>query len=290
MTPRHTPSKAYKNLDFVESRDARMLRIMAEYQEAEKRLRDSGIEDTIVFFGSARTLSLEDAQEQLAQLQQDKKTPAEDIARATRDVEMSRYYEAARELAGRLTKWAKDLAREQHDPLQRFSVVTGGGPGIMEAANRGAEEAGGSTIGMNISLPFEQFPNEYISDGLAFEFHYFFIRKFWLVYLAKAAIIMPGGYGTLDEFMEILTLIQTEKIGRKFPIVLFGSKYWEKVIDFSHMAEFGTINPVDLDLFHVTDSVDEAFEWLTAELAAWAVDNPGGGFSVEAERIVSREA
>lgn len=266
-----------------------MLRIMAEYQEAEKRLRDSGIEDTIVFFGSARTLSRDDAQEQLTQLQKDKKTPAEDIARATRDVEMSSYYEAARELAGRLTKWAKDLALEQHDPLQRFSVVTGGGPGIMEAANRGAEEAGGSTIGMNISLPFEQYPNEYISDGLAFEFHYFFIRKFWLVYLAKAAIIMPGGYGTLDEFMEILTLIQTEKIGRKFPIVLFGSKYWEKVIDFSHMAEFGTINPVDLDLFHVTDSVDDAFDWLTAELAAWAVDNPGGGFTTEAEKIGPRE-
>jgi hypothetical protein len=283
--PRHTPVKAYKNTAFVESRDARMLRIMAEYMETEKRLREFGIEDTIVFFGSARTLSYEDAQSQLADLKKSKKSSAKEIAKAERDVEMSHYYEAARDLAGRLTKWARELADEKHDSRQRFSIVTGGGPGIMEAANRGAEEAGGSTIGMNISLPFEQYPNEHISDGLAFEFHYFFVRKFWLVYLAKAAIIMPGGYGTLDEFMEILTLVQTEKINRKFPIVLFGSKFWEKVIDFSQMAEFGTINPDDLDLFYITDSVEEAFEWLKKELMEWAVDNPGGGFTTTAEEV-----
>lgn len=229
--PRHMPVKAYKNPDFIDSRDARILRIQAEYLETEKRMREAGIEDTIVFFGSARTLPRQEAEENLAALAKKKKTPKKDIARAERDLEMSRYYEAARELAFRLTKWAEELAEEKHDPLQRFSIVTGGGPGIMEAANRGADEAGGSTIGMNISLPFEQYPNEYISDGLAMEFHYFFIRKFWLVYLAKAVVVMPGGYGTLDEFMEILTLVQTEKIRRKLPIVLFGSKYWSKIIE-----------------------------------------------------------
>lgn len=287
--PRHMPVKAYKNPDFIDSRDARILRIMAEYLETEKRMREAGIEDTIVFFGSARIQSREEAEEKLTALNKSKKAAKKDIVRAERAVEMSRYYEAARELAFRLTKWAEELALEKTDPLQRFSVVTGGGPGIMEAANRGAEEAGGSTIGMNISLPFEQYPNEYISDGLAMEFHYFFVRKFWLVYLAKAAVIMPGGYGTLDEFMEILTLVQTEKIRRKFPIVLFGSQYWSKIVEFGQMAEFGTIDKEDLDLFHITDSVDEAFDWLKAQLTEWAVDNPGAGLTTQVEVVGSRK-
>lgn len=287
--PRHMPVKAYKNADFIDSRDARILRIMAEYLETEKRMREAGIEDTVVFFGSARILSREDAEEQLAALKKKKKATEKELARAERNVEMSRYYEAARELAFRLTKWAEELALEKTDPMQRFSVVTGGGPGIMEAANRGAEEAGGSTIGMNISLPFEQYPNEYISDGLAMEFHYFFVRKFWLVYLAKAVIVMPGGYGTLDEFMEILTLVQTEKIRRKLPIVLFGSEYWSKIVEFGQMAEFGTIDKEDLDLFHITDSVDEAFDWLKAQLTEWAVDHPGAGLTTQVEVVGSRE-
>ncbi len=286
--PRHMPVKAYKNPDFIDSRDARILRIQAEYLETEKRMREAGIEDTIVFFGSARTLPREDAEKELAAVKKNKASK-EDIARAERDLEMSRYYEAARELAFRLTKWAEELAAEKHDPLQRFSVVTGGGPGIMEAANRGAAEAGGSTIGMNISLPFEQYPNEYISDGLAMEFHYFFIRKFWLVYLAKAVIVMPGGYGTLDEFMEILTLVQTEKIRRKLPIVLFGSKFWSKIIEFGQMAEFGTIDREDLNLFHISDSVDEAFDWLKARLSEWAVDHPGAGLTTQVEVVGSRK-
>ena len=287
--PRHAPQKAYENADFLNSRDARVLRILAEYMEPEKRLREAGIEDTIVFFGSARTPSRDQAAARLAAVGKNKDASADEIERAERDLSMSRYYEAARELAYRLTKWAEALAIEQQDPLQRFSVVTGGGPGIMEAANRGAEEAGGSTIGMNISLPFEQSPNECISDGLAIEFHYFFVRKFWLVYLAKAAIIMPGGFGTLDEFMEILTLVQTGKIRRKLPIVLFGSTYWEKIVDFSRMAEFGTINREDLDLFHISDSVDEAFDWLTAQLSEWAVDHPGAGLTTQVEPVGSPE-
>ncbi|NKB59864.1 MAG: TIGR00730 family Rossman fold protein [Alphaproteobacteria bacterium] len=283
--PRHMPDKAFKNPDFVNSRDGRVMRIMAEYLEPQKRLRDAGIEDTIVFFGSARTPALDDATGALAALRETPDTPPEVIARAERGVEMAKYYEAARELSYKLTEWAAELARAQGDSGHRFSVVTGGGPGIMEAANRGAAEAGGSTIGMNISLPFEQYPNEYISDGLAFEFHYFFMRKFWLVYLAKAAVVMPGGFGTLDEFMEVLTLVQTEKIRRDLPIILFGSEYWRNIVEFEPMAEFGTIDLTDLDLFHITDSVDDAFEWLKDQLSGWAVDNPGAGLTTDVEIV-----
>jgi uncharacterized protein (TIGR00730 family) len=281
--PRHMPDRAIRNADFVNSRDARVMRIMAEYLEPEKRLREAGIEDTVVFFGSARIKARKDAEAALKALPTD--ASANDLKRAERTAEMSKYYEAARELASRLTSWAQELGGNGRGSGQRFSVVTGGGPGIMEAANRGAEEAGGTTIGMNISLPFEQYPNEYISDGLAFEFHYFFMRKFWLVYMAKAAVIMPGGFGTLDEFMEVLTLVQTDKIRRKLPIVLFGGEYWGKIVEFEPMAEFGTINLSDTDLFHITDSVDEAFDWLKAELLEWAVDHPGAGMTAELEKI-----
>ena len=283
--PRHMPPKAFNNAEFVNGRDGRVMRIMAEYLEPQKRLREAGIEDTIVFFGSARTLSRSDAQQALSTLREKGDAPSEDILRAERGLEMSRYYESARELAYRLTKWAEELARRQNVAGNRFSVVTGGGPGIMEAANRGADEAGGSTIGMNISLPFEQYPNEYISDGLAFEFHYFFMRKFWLVYLAKAAVVMPGGFGTLDEFMELLTLVQTEKIRRKLPIVLFGSQYWANIVKFEPMAEFGTIDKSDLELFHITDCVDDAFEWLKTQLSEWAVDHPGAGLTTDVEKV-----
>ncbi len=281
--PRHMPKKAFKNPDFVNSRDGRIMRIMAEYLEPQKRLREAGIDDTVVFFGSARTPARDDAEYALTALRNASDTPPDALARAERQVEMSHYYEAARELAYKLTEWAAELERAQGGRGHRFSVVTGGGPGIMEAANRGAAEAGGSTIGMNISLPFEQYPNEYISDGLAFEFHYFFMRKFWLVYLAKAAVVMPGGFGTLDEFMEVLTLVQTGKIRRKLPIVLFGNAYWKKIVKFEPMAEFGTIDLDDLDLFHITDSVDDAFTWLKTQLSEWAVDHPGAGLTTDVE-------
>ncbi len=286
--PRHMPSKAYENNEFVNSRDARVLRIMAEYLEPQTSLSNAGIEDTIVFFGSARTLSKGAAERALDELVKNGASK-DDITRAERAVQMSVYYEAARELSHQLTKWAAELSAERGGVGQRFSVVTGGGPGIMEAANRGASEAGGSTIGMNISLPFEQYPNEYISDGLAFEFHYFFMRKFWLAYLAKAAVVMPGGFGTLDEFMELLTLVQTEKIRRKLPIVLFGSEYWNKIVEFEPMAEFGTIDREDLNLFHITDSVDDAFNWLKAQLSEWAVDHPGAGLTAQVEKVGSRD-
>ena len=288
--PRHMPDKAYENANFINSRDARVIRIMAEYLEPQKRLRDAGIEDTIVFFGSARTPAREDAERALADLREKSDAAPADIVLAERGLEMSRYYEAARSLSHTLTEWAAALCEANGDPGQRFSVVTGGGPGIMEAANRGASEAGGSTIGMNISLPFEQYPNEYISDGLAFEFHYFFMRKFWMVYLAKAAVVMPGGFGTLDEFTEVPTLIQTEKIRRKLPILLFGKDYWERIISFEPMAEFGTIDRDDLALFHISDSVEESFDWLKDQLAEWAVDHPGGGLTTDVEmfRLLDR--
>lgn len=283
--PRHMPDKAYKNDRFLDSRDGRVMRIMAEYLEPQKRLREAGIEDTIVFFGSARTLPQALAAERLAALKADNNADAAAIATAERAVEMSRYYEAAREISYRLTKWAAALSSSEGASGHRFSVVTGGGPGIMEAANRGAAEAGGSTIGMNISLPFEQYPNEYISEGLAFEFHYFFMRKFWLVYMAKAAVVMPGGFGTLDEFMEILTLVQTGKLRRKLPLLLFGSEYWRKIMQLEMMADYGTINIEDLTLFHVTDSIDEACDWLQNQLAEWAVGHPGAGLTDKVEHV-----
>jgi uncharacterized protein (TIGR00730 family) len=210
---------------------------------------------------------------------------AKAIAQAERALDMSAYYEASRELAFRLTQWSREFGGNSDEQNQRFSIVTGGGAGIMEAANRGATEAGGQTIGMNISLPNEQNPNDYISDELAFEFHYFFMRKFWLVYMAKAAVVMPGGFGTLDEFTEILTLVQTGKILRKLPILLFGAAYWEKVLSLEPMVEFGMIDDLDPNLFHVTDSVDDAFYWLKAQLLEWAVDHPGGGLTRDVEKI-----
>ena len=283
--PRHKPEKAFKNMDFLNSRDARVVRIMAEYLEPEKRLRDAGIEDTVVFFGSARTLPEEEAEKQLAALKKDNSATQQQIEQAERNRAMSHYYEATRELAYKLTLWAEELVKDVDELGHRFSVVTGGGPGIMEAANRGAHEAGGSTIGMNISLPFEQYPNDYIAEGLAFEFHYFFMRKFWMVYLAKAAVVMPGGFGTLDEFMEVLTLVQTEKIRRKLPIVLFGSDYWSKILKLEPMAEYATIDLEDMDLFYVTDSVDEALQWLQSQLSEWAVDNPGAGLTPAQEKV-----
>lgn len=250
--------KAYKNEAFMGSPHARMLRILAEYSEPESRFRELKVRDTIVIFGSARIPSRETALAELAAA----KAQGGDIARAERRLEMSKYYEATRQLAGRLTTWSKSL--EGTD--RRFVVCSGGGPGIMEAANRGASEARGDNIGLNISLPFEQNDNPYITRRLSFEFHYFFMRKFWFSYLAKAMIVMPGGFGTLDEMFEVLTLVQTLKIKKKLPMVVFGREYWNKVLHLEPMVEAGTISREDLDLFFMTDSVDEAYEYLVGWL------------------------
>jgi uncharacterized protein (TIGR00730 family) len=259
MSPsRYRAEKAYKNLDFINSPDARAIRILSEYLEPATRFREFKIKDTVVFFGSARVPSPEESEAALAAA----KESGEGVAEAERGAEMVKYYEATRELARRLTEWSKSLEGSG----RRFVVCSGGGPGIMEAANRGASEAAGENIGLNISLPFEQSENPYITHRLSLEFHYFFLRKFWFNYLAKAIVVMPGGFGTMDEFMETVTLIQTLKVKRALPLVLFGTEYWSKVINFEPMVEFGMISPKDVDLFFRTDSVDEAYDYLVAGL------------------------
>ena len=269
MTEKHIwPVKAYSNDAFLDSREARPLRIMSEYIEPYTRFEEFQIADTIVFFGSARTLSRKDAKKEL----RDAMKRGSGVKAAKRKLEMSRYYEEARELAKRLTKWSKNLEMG----TRRFVVCTGGGPGIMEAANRGASEAKGINIGLNIAIPFEQEDNPYITRELAFEFNYFFMRKFWFTYLAKALIIFPGGFGTMDEFFELMTLIQTRKLQKKMPIVLYGAEYWGEVINFDAMVRHDVIDAADLDLFIHADTVDQAFEHITKELTESAVEEPGG--------------
>jgi len=265
--PTHRQPKAYQDTRFLQSRDARALRILAEYLEPLYRFQRHNVQDTIVFMGSARLRSEQAAKAALTKA----KRAGDDIEAAETALRLSIYYEAARELAHRLTEWSKKLDRDE----RRFVVCTGGGPGIMEAANRGAAEAKGLNVGLTISIPDEEFDNPYISRELHFYFHYFFMRKFWFVYLAKAVVLFPGGYGTLDELFEILTLVQTRKTRKRMPIVLFGTKYWDEVINFDALVKYGTIGPRDLDLFHRTDSVDEAYDIITRGLAENALGSPG---------------
>ena len=259
---------AYHNQEFLESTDARPIRILAEYLEPLRRFRQENIQDTVVFFGSARVHSRKAAERALLKLRNAKGPRTADYAatlkRGRKAVEWSRYYEDARELAYKLTKWSLSL----EDPHRRFVVCSGGGPGIMEAANRGAHEAGGKSLGLNIRLPFEQGPNRYITKGLHFEFHYFFMRKFWFAYLAKALVIFPGGFGTLDEMFEILTLAQTRKLSKKLLVILYGSEYWNEVFDLRPLVDWGAIAEADMDLLRHVDSPDQAFlelkDFLTA--------------------------
>lgn len=243
------PPKAYGNVEFLGSREARTIRILAEYLEPERRLRHYHVEDTIVFFGSARA-----------------KAPGnldgEAAAAGSPREKLSRYYGHAEELSYRLTTWSKGLPGRK----RRFIVTSGGGGGMMEAANRGASRAEGVTVGLGISLPMEPSINPYVSRELAFEFHYFFMRKFWFVYLAKAIVVFPGGFGTLDELFELLTLIQTGKSQLVRPVVLFGSEFWGKLIDFDLMVSWGVVSAEDLKLFRVVDTVDEAYDFLTGTL------------------------
>ncbi|MBI4461209.1 MAG: TIGR00730 family Rossman fold protein [Acidobacteria bacterium] len=229
---------AYKNEAFLDSPDARPLRILSEYLEPYAHLRREKIRDTIVFFGSAR------AEERNF---------------------LGRYYQEARTLARRIAEWSEQLP----DAGRRFVVCTGGGPGIMEAANRGAQEAGGKTVGLNIGLPFEQLPNSYITPSLSFEFHYFFMRKFWFAYLAKAMVFFPGGFGTMDELMEVLTLVQTQKVNKKIIIVLYGSEFWKDVVHFDRLARYETISESDLALFQYADDPETAFRILQEGLTKY---------------------
>lgn len=257
------PEKAYKNLKFLNSAKARPIRILAEFLEPHHRFREYGIHSTIVFFGSARVKDHETAKKDLKQLAAENE--AKPSPRNGKALEASRlhfrlanYYEQAVELARLLTEWAQD----KESGKQRFYICSGGGPGIMEAANKGANIAGGKSIGLNISIPHEQEPNPYISNEFSFEFHYFFMRKYWFVYLAKALVIFPGGFGTLDELMEVLTLIQTKKINRPLPILVFGQDYWREIIDLKAMARWGTISEEDLKLFHFVNTAQEGFDYL----------------------------
>jgi uncharacterized protein (TIGR00730 family) len=261
---------AYQNEPFLNSPDGRILRLLSEYSEPLSRFRREQIQDTVVFFGSARIHSHDSASTRLSEVRGQgapfsEVDRAKNLKRAESAVEMARYYEDARRLARLLTEWSTQIPAKR----QRFVVTTGGGPGIMEAANLGAHEAGGKTIGLNINLPFEQNPNPYITPSLNFEFHYFFMRKFWFAYLAKALVIFPGGFGTLDELFEILTLAQTEKLAKKIVVVIYGSAYWKKIINFEAMLDAGVISPADLELFKMSDSPEESFEFLKEGLTKY---------------------
>lgn len=261
------PVKAYKNLPFLNSPDARLIRMLAEYQEPLSRFRRYDIADTIVFFGSARTRPSEIIRKDIANLKKlsvhnRRKTKGE-LDKLNSELEMARYYDDAVVLARKLTEWSKNLEKGQ----RRFIICTGGGGGIMEAANRGAKEAQGLSVGLNISLPFEQEPNLYITPDLSFDFHYFFMRKFWFVYLAKGLIIFPGGFGTCDELFEVLTLIQTRKTRKPMPVVVYGTDFWNEIINFNALVKWGTIDAKDLKLIHFSNDPHEAFTYLSKELS-----------------------
>ncbi len=259
--------KAYKNSDFLSGPDARTIRILSEYLEPQARFTRYRVKDTVVFFGSARALPADRAQEALEQAERSGNEAALDAARAA--VRLSGFYEGARVLARRLTEWSKALEQRS----RRFIVCSGGGPGIMEAANRGASEAAGISIGLGISLPKEPPSNPYTTRELGFEFHYFFMRKFWFVYLAKALVVFPGGFGTLDELFELLTLLQTGKMGKRVPIVLYGREFWQDFLRFDVLTRWGTVGPEDMELFHFADTPEEAFEYLTERLGTMYLDN-----------------
>ena len=303
--------KAYLNEGFLTSPEARVIRILSEYVEPRSRMARARVKDTIVFFGSARIQSPEEAGAEVRQLENaqllakqtnsystEVETELEEaMRRAKMHLNLSKYYEEAVELARLLTEWsitkaAQDFEKVQvakgqiaaaqvkeqipyvnvesiktHSFKQRYVICSGGGPGIMEAANRGATLAGGKSIGFNISLPFEQMPNSFITDELNFDFHYFFMRKFWFAYLGKALVAFPGGFGTIDELFECLTLIQTGKIRKKMPIVVYGSEFWKKIIDLEMLEFYGMISRQDLNLLHFSDSPQDAFEFIKSELS-----------------------
>ncbi len=265
--------KAYNNNEFLNSPDARVIRILAEYIEPTSRFNTHNVRGAVVFFGSARIIPPDRADQeiaaverQIAQADGERRALLLETLDALRHKRLtSRYYSEATELARRITEWG--MKHTAPGAPKKFLVCTGGGPGIMEAANLGAHLAGGESIGLNISLPFEQFPNQYISATLNFEFHYFFMRKLFFVSLANAMVVFPGGFGTFDELMEVLTLVQTRKVTKRLPIVLYGSDFWDEVINMPRLAELGVISPEDLELFHRSNDVDDAFEFLTGELA-----------------------
>jgi uncharacterized protein (TIGR00730 family) len=262
MEKRERPLKAYGNPDFINGRDARTIRILAEYYEPMSRLKKYGIKNSIVFFGSARVKDRAAIEKKFTEGIIN--NPMNDEMQKQRHykLRLANYYENAVLLAKKLTLWALDPQTGK----QSHYVCSGGGGGIMEAANKGAKLAGGMSMGFNISIPREQYPNRYISEELLFEFHYFFMRKFWFIYLAKALIIFPGGFGTMDELMEVITLCQTKKLQKKIPIVIFGTEYWNEVLNLDLMNRWGTIDEHDINLLYFSDDVEDAFQYLIKRL------------------------
>ena len=258
--------KAYENLDFLNSSEARAIRILSEYIEPKSKFKKHKVQDTIVFFGSARLKSRKNALAEVNKFKtMDPKSNskfAEQLRAAQHHLNMSKYYEDAVKLSKRLTEWALNLPTKGY----RFIVCTGGGPGIMEAANKGAKQAGGYSVGLNISIPFEQFVNTHVTKDLSFEFHYFFMRKFWFAYLAKCLICFPGGFGTMDELFEMLTLIQTEKMRKKLLVVLYDEKYWNEIINFQGLIDHAVISPTDMNVFSFCNSTDQAYKIITEHL------------------------
>jgi uncharacterized protein (TIGR00730 family) len=242
--------KAYHNTRFLESRDARALRILAEYLEPLSRFQRQRVQDTSVFLGSARLKSRDAALAALSEAEQN----GIGLEASRTALELSEYYEAARSLAHRLTEWSKQLGAED----RRFVICTGGGPGIMEAANRGAHDAGARSVGLNITLPHEQYPNPYVTPDLCFRFHYFAIRKLHFLLRARALVAFPGGYGTMDELFEVLTLAQTRKIG-PVPVILVGEAYWRRVLDAEFLVAEGTIDPEDRELFWYAETAADVW-------------------------------
>ena len=287
-TPVERPQLSYSNPTFVNGPDGRLLRIIAEYLEPLARFRRERIQDTVVFFGSARFHAMDEASHALELLENTGSTqraPADQqpasreeqesgdtnelrVRRAEAAVEMASYYEDARKLAHMLTQWSMTIKSRR----ERFVVTSGGGPGIMEAANRGAHEAGGKTIGLNIRLPFEQMPNPYITPSLSLEFHYFFMRKYWFAYLAKALVVFPGGFGTLDEMFELLTLGQTQKLAKQMTVIVYGSKYWNSVFNLDVLVDKGAISPDDRKLFQFADTPEQAFAILKENLSKYHLE------------------
>ena len=266
--PTKTPPLAYLNKEFLKSPDSRIIRIISEYLEPAARLRRHGVRDTIVFFGSARSVTLEQAGLELERAERsiaEASTPAPELeaARSAAEyaVRLARYYQDAVELSQKLTDWSKGLTGNRH-----FIICSGGSGGMMEAANRGASLAHGRTIGLNIQLPHEQTINPYVSRDLIFNFHYFFMRKFWFVYPAKALVIFPGGFGTMDELFEVLTLIQTKMPRKVMPVVLYGSEFWDQVLNLDALVRWGVLARTELDIVYKTDSVDDAFNYLKTRL------------------------
>lgn len=248
------PLLAYRNEKFLDTPEARSLRILSEYLYPLKHFRQEKVQDTVVFFGSARTFE---------------------------SGPNGRYYNDARELARRVTEWSNNLTNS----ARRFVICSGGGPGIMEAANRGAQDAGGKTIGLNIGLPFEQRPNPFITPELCFEFHYFFMRKFWFAYLAKALVVFPGGFGTLDELTEILTLVQTQKLMKKMVVILYGSEFWKEILNFGALVKHGMISESDLELLSFADDVDTAFHLLETGLTKYYIEQDKDAPAIAKSRV-----